>query len=184
MSSVTTGLAARYAGALYDLASEAKAVDALLADFETLSKLFEDNKEMAALIASPVLSRQEQTRAMTAVLEKAGAHELSVKFIGAVAQNGRLFALPRILTNFADLVAQKRGQISAEVVSAVALDKKRQKQVQEIVAKIAGSEKLSLAMRVDPSLIGGLVVRIGSRMIDTSIKTKLNRLEAAMKGVA
>ena len=184
MSSVTTGLAARYAGALYDLASEAKAVDALVADLESLATLISDNEELSRLISSPVLARSEQMRAMTAILEKASAHELSVKFIGAVAQNGRLFALPRIIQNFVELVATKRGHISAEVVSAVALDDKRQKLVQDTVAKIAGSDKLSLSMRVDPSLIGGLVVRIGSRMIDTSIKTKLNRLEAAMKGVA
>ncbi|MGC6516874.1 MAG: F0F1 ATP synthase subunit delta [Candidatus Puniceispirillaceae bacterium] len=184
MSSVTTGLAARYAGALYDLASEAKAVDAVLGDLETLGSLVLEHDDLARLISSPVLSRAEQMSAMTAILEKAGAHELTVKFIGAVAENGRLFALTRISQNFSELVAKKRGQISAEVVSAVALDKERQKLVEKSVAKMAGSDKLSLSMRVDPSLIGGLVVRIGSRMIDTSIKTKLNRLEAAMKGVA
>ena len=184
MSSVTTGLAARYAGALYDLASEADAVDAVLADFDATAKMIESSDDLSRLITSPVLGRQEQTAAMTAVLEKAGANPLTVKFIGAVAQNGRLFALDRIMQNFAELVAKKRGQISAEIVSAVALDDERQKLVQDTVAKIAGSDKLSLSMRVDPSLIGGLGVRIGSRMIDTSIKTKLNRLEAAMKGVA
>ena len=184
MSSVTTGLAARYAGALYDLANDAKAVDAVLSDLEALGTLIIDNDDLARLITSPVIGRSEQMSAMTAILEKAGAHELSVKFIGAVADNGRLFALSRISQNFVELVAQKRGQVSAEVVSAVALDEERQKLVEQSVAKIAGSDKLSLSVRVDPSLIGGLVVRIGSRMIDTSIKTKLNRLEAAMKGVA
>lgn len=184
LSSVTTGLAARYAGALYELASEADAIDAVLADFDATAKMIESSDDLGRLITSPVLGRQEQTAAMTAVLEKAGANPLTVKFIGAVAQNGRLFALDRIMQNFAELVAKKRGQISAEIVSAVALDDERQKLVQDTVAKIAGSDKLSLSMRVDPSLIGGLVVRIGSRMIDTSIKTKLNRLEAAMKGVA
>lgn len=184
MSSVTTGLAARYAGALYDLANDAKAVDSVLADLEALGTLISEHDDLARLITSPVIGRSEQMSAMTAILEKAGAHQLTVKFIGAVAENGRLFALSRISQNFVELVASKRGQISAEVVSAVALDKERQKLVEQSVAKLAGSDKLSLSMRVDPSLIGGLVVRIGSRMIDTSIKTKLNRLEAAMKGVA
>ena len=184
MSSVTTGLAARYAGALYDLANDAKAVDYVLADLEALGTLISEQDDLARLITSPVIGRSEQMSAMTAILEKAGAHQLTVKFIGAVAENGRLFALSRISQNFVELVASKRGQISAEVVSAVALDKERQKLVEQSVAKLAGSDKLSLSMRVDPSLIGGLVVRIGSRMIDTSIKTKLNRLEAAMKGVA
>ena len=184
MSSVTTGLADRYAGALYDLASESKSVDAVLGDLEKLTALISENEDLARLVTSPVLSRAQQMNAMTAILEKAGADALTVKFIGAVADNGRLFALAKISQNFVELVAKKRGQISAEVVSAVALDKERQKLVEQSVAKLAGSDKLSLSMRVDPSLIGGLVVRIGSRMIDTSIKTKLNRLEAAMKGVA
>ncbi|MGC6529975.1 MAG: F0F1 ATP synthase subunit delta [Candidatus Puniceispirillaceae bacterium] len=184
MSSVTTGLADRYAGALYDLASESKSVDAVLGDLEKLTALMSENEDLARLVTSPVLSRAQQMNAMTAILEKAGADTLTVKFIGAVADNGRLFALAKISQNFVELVAKKRGQISAEVVSAVALDKERQKLVEQSVAKLAGSDKLSLSMRVDPSLIGGLVVRIGSRMIDTSIKTKLNRLEAAMKGVA
>ena len=184
MSSVTTGLAARYAGALYDLASEANIVDAVLSDLESLIALITEHEDLSRLISSPVVGLAEQMSAMTAILEKAGANALTVKFIGAVAENGRLFALPRISQNFVELVATKRGQISAEVVSAVALDEARQKLVEQSVAKLAGSDKLSLSMRVDPSLIGGLVVRIGSRMIDTSIKTKLNRLEAAMKGVA
>ena len=166
------------------MASEANAVDAVLGDLQSLSDLINEHEDLARLITSPVIGRSEQMSAMTAILEKAGAHSLTVKFIGAVADNGRLFALARISQNFVELVAQKRGQISAEVVSAVALDSKRQKLVEQSVAKMAGSDKLSLSMRVDPSLIGGLVVRIGSRMIDTSIKTKLNRLEAAMKGVA
>jgi len=95
-----------------------------------------------------------------------------------------LFVLPQIIQAFIDEVARRNGQVSAEVVSAVALDEARQKSVKETVSQIAGSENISLSLRVDPSLIGGLVVRIGSRLIDTSLKTKLNRLEAAMKGVA
>ena len=111
-------------------------------------------------------------------------YPLTVKFVGAVAENGRLFALPQIIQAFIDEVARRNGQVSAEVVSAVALDATRQKFVKETVSQIAGSKNISLSLRVDPSLIGGLVVRIGSRLIDTSLKTKLNRLEAAMKGVA
>ena len=118
------------------------------------------------------------------MLSAAKANPLTIKFVGAIAENGRLFELPQIIQAFIDEVARRNGQVSAEVVSAVALDDSRQKSVKETVSQIAGSENISLSLRVDPSLIGGLVVRIGSRLIDTSLKTKLNRLEAAMKGVA
>ena len=119
-----------------------------------------------------------------AIVAAAKANPLTIKFVGAIAENGRLFVLPQIIQAFIDEVARRNGQVSAEVVSAVALDEARQKSVKETVSQIAGSENISLSLRVDPSLIGGLVVRIGSRLIDTSLKTKLNRLEAAMKGVA
>ena len=117
-------------------------------------------------------------------MEKAGADALTLKFLGALASNGRLSALPRVIQAFQQEHARRRGQVSAEVISAIALDDNRKVVVEKTVARLAGSDKVLLSMRVDPSLIGGLVVRIGSRMIDTSIKTKLSRLESAMKGVA
>ena len=184
VSSNAKGLAGRYAGAVYELASDANCVDAVLADLKGLADLIDANDELKSVISSPLYAIGEQAAAMTAVLEKAGANALSVKFVGAVAGNSRLFALPQIISAFAELVAKKRGQITAEVISAVQLDASRQKAVEATVAKLAGAETVSLSMRVDPSLIGGLIVRIGSKMFDTSIQTKLNRLEAAMKGVA
>ena len=117
-------------------------------------------------------------------MEKAGADTLTVKFLGTLAANGRLSALPRIIEAFHQEHARRRGQVAAEVISAVALDDNRKVVVEKTVARLAGSDQVSLSMRVDPSMIGGLVVRIGSRMIDTSIKTKLSRLESAMKGIA
>ena len=136
------------------------------------------------MVSSPAISWTEQMNAITAILEKAGADALTVKFAGTVAANGRLHAMNRIITAFLEEHARRRGEISAEVISAVALDKARTAAVGKVVGSLAGSDKLSLSLRVDPSLIGGLIVRIGSRMIDTSIRTKLNRLETAMKGVA
>ena len=184
LSSGAKGLAGRYAGALYALAGETGKIDAVVADLTDLAKLVSENDDLKMLVESPAISWSEQTKAMAAFLEKAGAEPLTVKFVGTVASNGRLHALPRVITAFLEEHARRRGEVSAEVVSAVALDDKRRANVEKVVANLAGSEKLSLSMRVDPSLIGGLVVRIGSRMIDTSIKTKLNRLETAMKGVA
>ena len=136
------------------------------------------------LVESPAITWAEQTKAVTAVLEKGGADALTVKFVGTVASNGRLHALSRIISAFLAEHARRRGEVSAEVISAIEMDDARRARVEQAVSKLAGSDKLSLSMRVDPSLIGGLVVRIGSRMIDTSIRTKLNRLETAMKGMA
>ena len=184
MSSNAKGLAGRYAGALYELCVEAKATDNVLSDLKAIQSLITEHESLAQLVSSPVYSRDEQAAAMLAIANKAGAHQLTANFIGAVAQNGRLFALSHIIDAFAAEVAFRNGEISAEVVSAVALDDAREALVKKTVSDIAGSEKISLEMKVDPALIGGLVVRIGSRLIDTSIKTKLSRLEAAMKGVA
>ena len=184
MSSSEKGLAGRYAGALYELAVEAKATDAILSDLTGLKSLMSENDELNSVIESPVYARTEQAKAVMAVMEKAGASSLTIKFVGAVADNGRLFALKQIIQAFAEEVARRNGQISAEVVSAISLDSQRKKLVEDTVAKLAGSKNISLEMKVDPSLLGGLVVRIGSRLFDTSVKTKLNRLEAAMKGVA
>ncbi|MBL6605980.1 MAG: F0F1 ATP synthase subunit delta [Alphaproteobacteria bacterium] len=184
MSSSEKGLAGRYAGALYDLSVESKATDTVLDNLTTLKTLLAENAELASVVASPIYARGEQMNAIVAVLSKAGAHELTQKFVGAVAENGRLFVLPQIIQAFINEVARRNGQISAEVVSAIALDKSRQKAVEATVSALAGSKNISLEMRVDPALMGGLIVRIGSRLFDTSVKTKLNRLEAAMKGVA
>ena len=184
MSSNAKGLAGRYAGALYDLAVEAKSTEAITADLIAISALIAENDDLAILVSSPTFSRGEQSQAFQAVLSAAKADPLTIKFICAVADNGRLFALPQIIQAFIDEVARRNGQISAEIISAVALDEVHETALKKTVSQIAGSENVSLLLRVDPSLIGGLVVRIGSRLIDASLKTKLNRLEAAMKGIA
>ena len=184
LSSSAKGLAGRYAGALYALAEESGKIDAVVKDMNGVAELVSANQDMRMLVESPAITWAEQTKAVTAVLEKGGADALTVKFVGTVASNGRLHALSRIISAFLAEHARRRGEVSAEVISAVEMDDARQARVEQAVSKLAGSDKLSLSMRVDPSLIGGLVVRIGSRMIDTSIRTKLNRLETAMKGMA
>ena len=184
MSSGSTGLAGRYAVALYALAIDSNKVDSIHDELGRLSDLIDESQDLRKLLGSPILSREEQRRAITKIMEKAGADALTVKFLGTLASNGRLSALPRVIQAFQQEYARQHGQVSAEVISAVALDHRRKGVVEKTVARLAGSDKVSLSMRVDPSLIGGLVVRIGSRMIDSSIKTKLSRLESAMKGVA
>ena len=184
LSSSAKGLAGRYAGALYALAEESGKIDAVVKDMNGIAELVSANQDMRMLVESPAITWAEQTKAVTAVLEKGGADALTVKFVGTVASNGRLHALSRIISAFLAEHARRRGEVSAEVISAIEMDDARRARVEQAVSKLAGSDKLSLSMRVDPSLIGGLVVRIGSRMIDTSIRTKLNRLETAMKGMA
>ena len=184
LSSSAKGLAGRYAGALYALAEESGKIDAVVKDMNGVAELVSANQDMRMLVESPAITWAEQTKAVTAVLEKGGADALTVKFVGTVASNGRLHALSRIISAFLAEHARRRGEVSAEVISAMEMDDARRARVEQAVSKLAGSDKLSLSMRVDPSLIGGLVVRIGSRMIDTSIRTKLNRLETAMKGMA
>ena len=184
MSSSAKGLAGRYAGALYALAVDSNKIDIIRGNLGSLADLIVESQDLKKLLDSPVLSRGTQQRAVTAVLEKARADALTVKFLGTMALNGRLSILPRVIQEFKQEHARRQGQVFAEVISAVALDNSRKMVVEKTVARLAGSNKLSITMRVDQSLIGGLVMRIGSRMIDTSIKTKLSRLEAAMKGVA
>ncbi len=184
MSSGATGLAGRYAGALYALATDSTKVDVIHDELGRLSELIDESQDLRNLLESPILTRDEQRRAITLIMEKAGADVITLKFVGTLALNGRLSVLPRVIQAFQQEHARRCGQVTAEVVSAVALDDSRKAVVERVVARLAGSDKLSLSMRVDSSLIGGLVVRIGSRMIDTSIKTKLSRLESAMKGVA
>ena len=183
MSSSLAGFTGRYATALYELAIDAGRVDAVAEDLKNIQEMIGRSADLERLISSPAISRDDQNKAITSILNKAGADDLVAKFTGVVASNGRLFALPQIIDRFLSDLATRRGEVSAEVVSAVTLDATMQAEVEKAVSSVAGSNKVSLSMRVDESLIGGLVVRIGSRMIDTSIKTKLNRLEMTMKGV-
>jgi F-type H+-transporting ATPase subunit delta len=184
VSSITAGLAGRYATALYQLATEAKQVDDILLDLNSFNELIDNNADIQTLIYSPVFRADEKAAAVGHLLKRAKANALVVQFVGTIAKNGRLFAISSIISAFIKEVDNRRGKISAEVVSAIPLDDKRQAKIQESIISLADAKDVSLVMRVDPSLIGGLVIRIGSRMFDTSLKTKLNRLESAMKGVA
>ena len=184
MSSITPGLAGRYATALYQLAVDSKQVDDILRDLDSLNKLIDSNEELKKLIYSPVFGTDQKAAAVTQILKKAKANALVVQFVGTIANNGRLFAVTSIISAFKKEVDIRRGKISAEVVSAIPLDESRKAQIQKSIISLANAKDVSLVMRVDPNLIGGLVIRIGSRMFDTSLRTKLNRLESTMKGVA
>jgi F-type H+-transporting ATPase subunit delta len=176
------GLAARYAAALFELADEKKQLDEVAADLASLKKAIAESGDLTRLIRSPVLSRAEQSRALAAVLEKAGMSELVRRFVGLVAQNRRLFVLPDMIDAYLSQLAERRGEVTAEVVSAHPLSDAQRDAVAQALRKAVGG-KVAVDARVDPALIGGLVVKVGSRLIDSSLRTKLQRLQHAMKGV-
>ncbi len=176
------GLALRYATALLALAEEKHALDAVAGDLAALDHMIADSEDLRKLIYSPLMQRADQSRAIGAVAKAAGFGELTQRFIGLVAANRRLFALPAIIKSFRKMLADKRGEVAAEVTAAHALTDAQKAAVSDAIKRVVGG-KVSIDMKVDPGLLGGLVVRVGSRMIDGSVKTKLQKLQLAMKGV-
>jgi F-type H+-transporting ATPase subunit delta len=176
------GVAGRYASALYELADQAKCLDAVADDLRALRGLVEENEDVARVVASPVLSRDAQVAAMTELGEKAGFQDLTVKFLGLLARNRRLAALRPAVGAFLAELASRRGEITAEVTSAQPLNDGHLESIKSALAQALGS-KVALDSRVDPALIGGMVVRVGSKMIDSSLATKLQKLRLSMKGI-
>jgi F-type H+-transporting ATPase subunit delta len=180
-SANASGLAGRYAVALFELAREQDALDAVAGDLGSFRELLEASADLRRLIHSPVLSREEQRRAITAVAAKGGAHDLTRRFLGLLAEKRRLFALPDVIDAYEAMLAAHRGEIKAEVISAVALTDEQRQTVERQLAEAAG-QQVKIATAVEPGLLGGLIIRIGSRMIDASLRSKLHQLELAMKG--
>ena len=178
-----TGVAARYALALFELADEQRKLDQVAGDLKSIDSLLTESADLRRLIGNPVVSRTESGRAMEALLTRIGVDELTQKFIGLVASNRRLFALPAMIKAFLAELAQRRGEVTAEVVSATKLTDS-QSQALETTLQGALGGKVALSVAVDPSLIGGLVVKVGSRMVDSSLKTQLQKMRIAMKGAA
>ncbi|MEX2318877.1 MAG: F0F1 ATP synthase subunit delta [Bauldia sp.] len=181
-TSPVSGVAERYANALFELAIDTNALAEVEKDLGRFADLISESPDLARLVRSPVFSAADQSRAVVAVLEKAGIGGLVANVVKVASANRRLFVVPEIVTAFRRLAAQHRGEVSAEVVSAEPL---ADKHVAELKAALKASlgKDVTLETSVDPSLIGGLVVKVGSRMIDGSLKTKLNSLKLAMKEV-
>jgi len=178
-----SGLAGRYAIALYDLAEEAGTLDGIADDLRALRGMLAESDDLRRLVRSPVIGWEDQHRAVDAVLEKAGAADLTRRFVGMVAQSRRLFALGDMCDAFLAERARRRGEVSAKVTTATELTDAQQKALRDSLKKALGAD-VSVEPTVDPSLIGGMIVQVGSRMVDTSLRTKLNKLQLAMKGVA
>lgn len=179
-SGPVAGIAGRYADALFDLAGEANAVEAVEADLKSLKGAINGSPELRAFLASPLYGAEDQQRAIDAVAGKAGFSPLVSNFLSLVAKNRRLFALDAMIGAFFERLARHRGEVSAEAVSAAPLSDDHLKRLRGEIEAMVG-KAVNLAVSVDPELLGGLVVKVGSTMIDSSLKTKLNRLKSVMK---
>lgn len=175
-------MASRYAGSLFELASDAGSLDEVEKELGRVESMLADSADLRRLVNSPVFSADDQLRAITAIADKAGIKGLVGNFLRVVARNRRLFALPGMIAGFRRLAAEARGEITADVTSAHALTADQQAELKETLKAVAGKD-VALNLTVDPSILGGLVVRIGSRQIDSSLKTKLNSLKLALKEV-
>ena len=177
---ITASLAGRYASALFDLALEKNMVSAIEGDLDALGQAIRESTDLAALIRNPQVTRDAAAKAMAGVAALLGSGELTKNFLGVLAGNRRLAALPDVIRAFAAIAAAHRGEVTAEVTTAHALD---DSQLTALAAKLKAREgrNIKLKTTVDPEILGGLVVRIGSTMIDSSIRTHLNSLAQAMK---
>lgn len=179
---IVSGMAGRYATALFELADEAGAIDSVKTDLDRLSALIAESADLARLVKSPVFTADEQLTAITAILDKAGIDGLAGRFVKLVARNRRLFALPQMIVAFTALVAAKRGETTAQVTVAQTLSDEHLAALKDTLVEKTGKD-VQLDVTVDPSILGGLIVKLGSRMVDASLKTKLNSIRHAMKEV-
>ncbi len=177
-----SGLAGRYVAALFELADEQKALDQVAGDLTGLKSLIEESPELRRLMLSPLYGRDQQVKAMDAVLAKASVSALTRKFVLVVAENRRLFALRGMIDGFLAELARRRGEVTAQVTVARPLTDAQAKHLEDTLKASVGG-KVRIETRIDESLIGGLIVQVGSRMVDGSLKTKLQKLQNAMKGV-
>ncbi len=177
---IVSGMAGRYATALFELAREANAVDDVKADLERFDALVADSADLARLVRSPVFSADEQLRALGAVLERAAIGALAAKFLKLVTMNRRLFAARDMIRGYRELVALHKGEATAEVTVAERLKDDHVAALKSALKAVSGKD-VDLAIKIDPAIIGGLVVKLGSRMVDSSLRTKLNAIRHAMK---
>ncbi|MDW3225000.1 MAG: F0F1 ATP synthase subunit delta [Paracoccaceae bacterium] len=181
-ASISTSIAGRYATAVYEIAKDGKAVEKLEADLDALSAALAESDDFRALIHSPIYSRDAQGAAIAAIAQKMGLSDTVANTLALMAQNRRLFVLPQLVSTLRDIIATEKGEVTADVTSAKALTKTQSEKLAKSL-KASTGKTVTLNATVDESLIGGLIVKVGSRMIDTSIRAKLNSLQNAMKEV-
>ncbi|MFI5015912.1 MAG: F0F1 ATP synthase subunit delta [Hyphomicrobiales bacterium] len=177
-----SGVAGRYAAALFELAGESRKTDEVSADLARFAELIEGSDDLKRLVRSPVFTAQQQQAAVGAILDKAGIGGITGNFIRLVAQKRRLFVILSMIRAYEALLAEKKGIVPAEVTVAEAMPDPVLADLKSALAKTAGKD-VSLAVKINPDIIGGMVVKLGHRMIDASLKTKLNALRVAMREV-
>jgi F-type H+-transporting ATPase subunit delta len=174
-------MAGRYATALFELALDSKSVDAVKADLDKFDVMIADSPDLLRLVRSAVFGADEQGRALSAILDRAGISGLAANFVKLVAANRRLFAVREMIGDFRKLVARWKGEVRAEVTVAERLSDGHLEALKGALKSVTGGKSVDLNVKVDPSIIGGLVVKLGSRMVDSSLRTKLNVIKHAMK---
>jgi len=177
---IISGMASRYATALFELARDEKSLDAVKGDLDRFDALIEGNEDMKRLVRSPVFSANEQAKALAAILEKVKIGGVTAKFLGLVTENRRLFAVRGMVKAFCALVSRHKGETRAEITVAEPLSDAHLNTLKDAL-KANTKKNVALDVRVDPSILGGLKVKLGSRMIDSSLRTKLNSIKVAMK---
>jgi F-type H+-transporting ATPase subunit delta len=180
---VVSGVAGRYASALYTLASEQRQTGEIASALKIVSDMIAESADLRRLLRSPVFSVEEQTKAFDAILEKAGVSGIAANFVRLVASKRRLFALTDMIKGYNQLYDAARGLTRAEVTSAAPLTDEQVAALKEQLRGKAAGQDVEVSVKVDPALIGGLVVKLGSRMVDGSLRTKLNAIRTAMKEV-
>jgi F-type H+-transporting ATPase subunit delta len=179
---IMASVAGRYASALFELAEEQSKVADVEKDLGAFIRLYEESADLQRLVRSPVFSSDDQVAAIKAVLERAGIGGLAANFLKLAASNRRLFAVPDMIKAYRSMCARARGEVEAEVASAFPLDDAQLQTLKDALKASVGKE-VQVRAKVDPALLGGLVVKMGSRMIDSSLRTKLNSLKTRMKEV-
>jgi F-type H+-transporting ATPase subunit delta len=175
-----SGVSGRYATALFELARDQRSIDAVMADLNKFEAMLAESADLTRLVRSPVFSADEQLRALTAVLDQAGIAGICANFLKVLTANRRLFAVNDVIRAFRALVARFKGEATADVTAAEKLSDRNLDALKTALKSVTGKD-VTLNVKVDPSIIGGLVVKLGSRMVDSSLRTKLNSIKHAMK---
>ncbi|WP_152046582.1 F0F1 ATP synthase subunit delta [Aureimonas psammosilenae] len=179
-SSPVSGVAERYALSLFELARDEGQIDTVESELNQFARAIDEDADFRRFVESPLFSADEQVRAISAIVDASHPSALTGNFLKVVAANRRLFALPGMIRGFRHLAAAHRGEVEAEVTSAHPLNDEQRRQLVETLGAYA-KKTVTVRENVDPAILGGLVVQIGSRQIDTSIRTKLNSLKFALK---
>jgi F-type H+-transporting ATPase subunit delta len=178
---IISGMAGRYATALFELALDTKAVDAVKKDLDQFDALIAASPDLNRLVRSPVFDADEQLKALSAILARVGINGLATNFLKVITTNRRLFAVRDMIRAFRALVARHKGEVTAQVTVAEKLNDKNLDALKSALKSVTGGKDIDLDIKIEPAIIGGLIVKVGSRMVDSSLRTKLNSIKLAMK---